>query len=100
MCPITKMVPVTKGLFRLAADEWPLTQYFCRWSSFVGRLAEDHFVGADEKFAVKTAGIKEFDPLRDGPLRYLGYSNECGWAPLHAVLQDTASYWPPVGKQP
>ena len=20
----------------------------------------------------------EFDPLRDGPLRYLGYSNECG----------------------
>lgn len=36
-------------------------------------------MGADEKFAVKTAGIKEFDPLRDGPLRYLGYSNECGW---------------------
>ena len=20
----------------------------------------------------------EFDPLRDGPLRYLGYANECG----------------------
>ena len=60
-----------------------LTCAFCRGftrslSSLVGRLSEDHFVGADEKFAVKTAGIKEFDPLRDGPLRYLGYSNECG----------------------
>ena len=21
-----------------------------------------------------------YDPLRDGPLRYLGYANECGWA--------------------
>ena len=41
-------------------------------------------MGADEKFAVKAAGIKEFDPLRDGPLRYLGYSNECGWASLHS----------------
>ena len=51
----------------------------CRLSSFVEQITEQHFVGADEKFAVKTAGIKEFDPLRDGPLRYLGYSNECGW---------------------
>ncbi|BDA50051.1 probable mitochondrial fission process protein 1 [Coccomyxa sp. Obi] len=50
----------------------------------------DHFEGADEKFAVKTGGIKEFDPLRDGPLRYLGYSNECGeafaaWLPFWGV---------------
>ena len=29
----------------------------------------------------------EFDPLRDGPLRYLGYANECGCA-----VQDTCSY--------
>ena len=58
-----------------------LERHDCRLSSFVGRIADDHFVGADEKFAVKTAGIKEFDPLRDGPLRYLGYSNECGYAP-------------------
>ncbi len=28
-----------------------------------------------------------FDPLRDGPLRYLGYANECGYAVLrlHAM---------------
>ena len=29
---------------------------------------------------------EEFDPLRDGPLRYLGYANECGWV---SVIQ-----WP------
>ena len=52
-----------------------------RMSSLLGRIAADHFDGADEKFAVKSAGgIKEFDPLRDGPLRYLGYANECGCA--------------------
>ncbi|CAK0786675.1 hypothetical protein CVIRNUC_009889 [Coccomyxa viridis] len=61
-----------------------------RLSSFVEQITEQHFVGADEKFAVKTAGIKEFDPLRDGPLRYLGYSNECGeafaaWLPFWGV---------------
>lgn len=48
-------------------------------SSIFERIAADHFDGADEKFAVKAAGgVKEYDPLRDGPLRYLGYANECG----------------------
>lgn len=33
---------------------------------------------------------EEYDPLRDGPLRYLGYANECGeafaaWLPLWGV---------------
>lgn len=37
--------------------------------------------GADAKFAPKAGGgEKEYDPLRDGPLRYLGYANECGCA--------------------
>ena len=55
--------------------------FFCcnRVSSIFERIAADHFDGADEKYAVKSAGgVKEFDPLRDGPLRYLGYANECG----------------------
>ena len=50
-------------------------------SNFISKIAADHFEGADEKFAVKSAGgTKEYDPLRDGPLRYLGYANECGCA--------------------
>jgi hypothetical protein len=47
-------------------------------TSIIDKIAADHFEGADGKFAVKAGGVKEFDPLRDGPLRYLGYSNECG----------------------
>ena len=35
---------------------------------------------------MKSGGVKEFDPLRDGPLRYLGYSNECGCAPVPMLL--------------
>lgn len=51
-----------------------------RFSNIFEKINADHFEGADEKFAVKSGGVKEFDPLRDGPLRYLGYSNECGCA--------------------
>jgi len=42
----------------------------------------DYLTDADAKFAPKSGGgEKAFDPLRDGPLRYLGYANECGCAP-------------------
>ena len=54
--------------------------FLIRFTSILQKINADHFEGADEKFAVKSGGNKEFDPLRDGPLRYLGYSNECGWA--------------------
>lgn len=43
------------------------------------------FTSTDEAEGVEN----EFDPLRDGPLRYLGYSNECGEA--------FAAWLPPFG---
>ncbi len=48
-----------------------------------GPIAQvDYLTDADAKFAPKSGGgEKAFDPLRDGPLRYLGYANECGCAP-------------------
>jgi fission process protein 1 len=40
--------------------------------------------------ATEASGAAEYDPLRDGPLRYLGYANECGeafaaWLPAGGV---------------
>ena len=43
--------------------------------SFWGKAKDKLGFTASEE--AETTGI-EFDPLRDGPLRYLGYSNECG----------------------
>ena len=45
--------------------------------TFWDRVTLDLWEGADVKFTPKKAA-GGFDPLRDGPLRYLGYSNECG----------------------
>jgi hypothetical protein len=54
------------------------------WSKAKDKLG---FTASEE---AESTGI-EFDPLRDGPLRYLGYANECGSAfplshTLHASL--------------
>lgn len=48
-------------------------------ASALGRLSIELLEGA-ETGAVSPPGGGEaaFDPLRDGPARYLGYSNECG----------------------
>ena len=56
------------------------------WSKAKDKLG---FTAPEE---AESTGI-EFDPLRDGPLRYLGYANECGSAFL---LMHTlhASSWP------
>lgn len=35
-------------------------------------------VGAEVSRIRETEAEEEFDPLRDGPLRYLGYANELG----------------------
>ncbi|KAL0044872.1 hypothetical protein WJX82_000746 [Trebouxia sp. C0006] len=52
------------------------------WSKAKDKLG---FTAPEE---AESTGI-EFDPLRDGPLRYLGYANECGEA--------FAAWLPPLG---
>ena len=43
------------------------------------RLSVELVEGADTGAPPAPAGVEAaFDPLRDGPARYLGYSNECG----------------------
>ncbi len=43
------------------------------------RLSVELLEGADTGAPPAAAGEEAtFDPLRDGPARYLGYSNECG----------------------
>jgi len=48
-------------------------------TSALERLSFELLEGADTG-APAAAGAEEapYDPLRDGPARYLGYSNECG----------------------
>ena len=43
------------------------------------RVRADAAAAAAAAVVVEEAAA-EYDPLRDGPLRYLGYTNECGCA--------------------
>jgi hypothetical protein len=44
-------------------------------SAALGQVSQA-FAAPEEE---EVEGEKEFDPLRDGPLRFLGYANECGY---------------------
>lgn len=60
---------------------------------FVSAVGLEGVLGRDSVEAVQANPVKamvaadaeaaEYDPLRDGPLRYCGYANECGWVTSH-----------------
>lgn len=63
-----------EGFFpRREPGAFPEVQVKGFWGKAKDKLG---FAAPDEPESTGT----EFDPLRDGPLRYLGYANECGSA--------------------
>ena len=46
--------------------------------SALERLSFELLEGAETGPPVAEGAVVAYDPLRDGPARYLGYSNECG----------------------
>ena len=62
-----------EGFFpRREPGKFPSVRVMGFWDKAKGKLG---FIPSDAEEDLLAPG---FDPLRDGPLRYLGYSNECG----------------------